>query len=143
MHPTFHVNRLSPWKGNEVNGLLPPPPEPIEVEGEEEYEVDEIRDSRMYRRQLQYLVRWKGYGEAGNSWEPAKFLQNAPDKVREFHLSNPNAPRRMAASFFDSILWVPVENHTEGSSTDLDWEEGKLIGRTARCPPGRWPLGGG
>lgn len=56
IHPVFHVNRLSPWKGNKVNGEVPPPPEPVEVEGEEEYEVKEILDSRLYRRQLQYLI---------------------------------------------------------------------------------------
>lgn len=40
IHPVFHIDRLSPYKGNTVNGLLPPPPEPVQVSGEEEYEVD-------------------------------------------------------------------------------------------------------
>ena len=40
IHDNIHVNRLSPWKGNEVNGTKPPPPEPELVEGEEFYEVD-------------------------------------------------------------------------------------------------------
>ena len=48
VHDIFHVDRLSPYKGNEVNGLKPPPPEPVTIEGEEEYEVDHIRDSKMF-----------------------------------------------------------------------------------------------
>ncbi|TBU21091.1 hypothetical protein BD311DRAFT_679396, partial [Dichomitus squalens] len=47
-------------------------PEPMEVEGELEYEVEKIEDSRTYRNQFQYLVKWKGYDEGQNSWEPAK-----------------------------------------------------------------------
>src|ERR1700761_4843416 len=39
IHNVFHVDHLSCYKGNEVNGLEPPPPEPITVDGEEEYEV--------------------------------------------------------------------------------------------------------
>ena len=56
LHPVFHVDRLSPYQGNEVNGEQAPPPEPIVVDGEEEYEVDSILDSWYFRRQLQYLV---------------------------------------------------------------------------------------
>jgi hypothetical protein len=63
IHDVFHVDRLSPYKGNEVNGQVPPPPEPVTVEGEEEYEVDHIRDSKLFGRTLKYLVRWTGYGE--------------------------------------------------------------------------------
>ena len=56
----FHINHLSPYRGNEVNGLTPPPPEPVTVNGEEEYEVDHIRDSKLFGRTLKYLMRWKG-----------------------------------------------------------------------------------
>ena len=43
IHDVFNIDCLSPYKGNEVNGLEPPPPEPVTVNGEEEYEVDHIR----------------------------------------------------------------------------------------------------
>jgi hypothetical protein len=52
IHDVFHVDCLSPYKGNEVNGQVPPPPEPVTVEGEEEYEVDHIRDSKLFGRTL-------------------------------------------------------------------------------------------
>ena len=104
MHDVFHVDRLSPYKGNEVNGLEPPPLEPVTIEGEEEYEVDHIRDSKMFGRTLKYLVRWTGYGEGEDTWEPAKNLEHAQEKVREFHARNPGAPRKIAALPYTSCL---------------------------------------
>ena len=48
IHDNIHVDRLSPWKGNEVNGMEPPPPEPEVIDGEEHWEVDQIIDSRIH-----------------------------------------------------------------------------------------------
>ena len=47
IHNVFHVDKLSPCKGNPVNGSIPPPPEPIKLEEEEEpeWEVEEVLDS--------------------------------------------------------------------------------------------------
>ena len=73
LHPMFHASLLSPYKEMEEHGLnfLEPPPDIIE--GEEEYEVEQVLDLRRSRKkkQLQYLLKWKGYSEAHNSWEPA------------------------------------------------------------------------
>ena len=56
VHDMFHVDHLSPYKGNEVNGQEPPPSEPVTIKGEEEYEVDHIRDSKVFSCTLKYLV---------------------------------------------------------------------------------------
>jgi len=48
-----------------------PPPDPVLVDGEEEYEVEVVINSRMFRGWLQYLVQWKGYSYEHNSWEDA------------------------------------------------------------------------
>jgi hypothetical protein len=96
----FHVDHLSPYKGNKVNGQVPPPPEPITVEGKEEYEDDHIRDSKLFGHTLKYLIHWKGYGEGEDTWEPAKNLAHAPEKVKEFHSRNLGAPRKIAALLY-------------------------------------------
>src|SRR3984885_1774843 len=75
-HPVFHVDRLSPWLGNDVNGNDPPPPPPVLVDTQDEYEVERILDSRKYRNQHQYLVQWRGYNAGHNSWEQATNLTN-------------------------------------------------------------------
>jgi hypothetical protein len=105
IHDVFHVDCLSPYKGNEVNGLQPPPPEPVTVDGEEEYKVDHVRDSKVFGRTLKYLIHWKGYGEGEDTWEPAKNLANATAKVDEFHTRNPGAPRKIAALIHASLPW--------------------------------------
>jgi hypothetical protein len=95
LHPVFHVDKLYPWKGNYVNGEIPTPPEPIylEEEDEPEYEVEEVLDSRIRWKRMEYLVKWKGYDAGHNSWEPAQNLEHAPQMVRQFHRRHPNAPK--------------------------------------------------
>jgi len=65
------------------------PPPPVEVDGEEEYQVLSIQDSRMYRNRLQYLIRWVGYDSL--TWEPAKFVDGL-QAVGEFHRCYPREP---------------------------------------------------
>lgn len=48
IHNVFHVDRLVPWRGSKVNGELPPPPAPVEIDYEEEFEVDELVDSHLF-----------------------------------------------------------------------------------------------
>ncbi|CAJ0957887.1 unnamed protein product, partial [Ranitomeya imitator] len=67
------------------------PPAPVLVEGELEYIVEKILDSRISRRKLQYLVKWKGYGQEDNSWVFASDV-HAADLVRAFHLAHPGRP---------------------------------------------------
>ena len=65
--------------------------------------MEEILNSRMFRRRLQYLVKWEGYGIEGNTWEYSENFAHAPEKVTEFHTRNPGAPRRIRALTFGSI----------------------------------------
>ncbi|ESK83986.1 hypothetical protein Moror_7489, partial [Moniliophthora roreri MCA 2997] len=114
----FHVNCLSLWKGNEINSQQAPAPEAVEVEGEEQHLVEEVLDSQIYRKKLQYLVRWEGYGEEKDSWEPVENLDHGKTKVRQFHKKNPNAPTRVAAALFATLPWQKLVNFTE-ATTDL------------------------
>ena len=62
LHPVFNVVKLSPAPDDPIarrHWNLPPPPEL--VDGTEEYIVEKILNSRMFRQKLQYLVKWKGY----------------------------------------------------------------------------------
>jgi hypothetical protein len=67
-----------------------PPPEIIG--GEERYKVEEVIDSRMRCRRLQYLVRWEGYGLEENSWLSEADL-DAADLVTDFYRAHPITPK--------------------------------------------------
>jgi hypothetical protein len=67
VHPVFHVSLLEPTRWDPLPGQQLPPPEPIVVDGESEYEVEEVVDSRVFRRQLQYLIKWRGWDDL--TWE--------------------------------------------------------------------------
>jgi hypothetical protein len=95
LHPVFSVDQLSQWKGNEVNGLCPDPPPPVEFEdqAQPEYEIETILDSRKWGRGLQYLIRWKGYDKSHNQWiSRTEALRHTDEFVEEFHIRKPNAP---------------------------------------------------
>jgi hypothetical protein len=83
VHPVFNVNMLrlassdplpsQPQDDNE--------PEPIEVDGEEMYLVEEILKERSKGRRKQYLVKWEGYPDP--TWEPASNLKHT-DAFKEW-----------------------------------------------------------
>jgi hypothetical protein len=112
IHPVFHTSLLHPHKEDRIPNRQQPPPPPVVVEGQEEWEVEEILDSRKQGRGLQYLVRWKGF-PADTSWEPRSNITNAGDAIRAFHRRHPNRPQLLAKGIFDSLPWQPLENFTE------------------------------
>ena len=60
------------------------------MEGEEQYEVEQVLDERIYGhwKKKQYLVKWKGYPDSDNQWLDAKDMENAQELLAEFHNSN-------------------------------------------------------
>jgi hypothetical protein len=55
--------------------------------GQPEWEVEAILGARRKQNQLQYLVRWKGFSEAHDSWEPLAHI-NANDCIRRSYWEN-------------------------------------------------------
>ncbi len=62
IHLVFGVSWLEPYHASTILGRIhDPPPSPIEIDSEHEYEVEDILDSKISNRQLQYLIHWHGY----------------------------------------------------------------------------------
>jgi hypothetical protein len=108
LHPVFNVVKLTPAPPDPFVGRhAPPPPPPEIVNGEEEWVVEEILDSRMMNRKLRYLVKWKDFGAEHNSWEPWDNV-HAPELVMDFHRRHPGAARRIRTVEFNSIRFRPI-----------------------------------
>ena len=97
VHPVFHVSMLEPATPNPFPDRQEPPPPSVEVDGEPEYEISEILDSKLDNRRrckLQYLVKWSGYEgtDEETSWLPATELEHASESVTDFHRRYPGKP---------------------------------------------------
>jgi len=76
VHPVFHVSKLEPYHEDPQFPNFPQPP-PDVLEGEPEWEVEEVLDSKLDRSTLKFLVKWKGWSISDNSWEPEDNLTNS------------------------------------------------------------------
>ncbi|KAL7278112.1 hypothetical protein ACG7TL_008083 [Trametes sanguinea] len=98
VHPVFHVSQLEPATPNSIPGRVQTPPPPVLVDGEPEYEISEILDSKIDRQrrscQLLYRVCWAGYEgtDEETSWILAMELGHAQELVSNFHVAYPGKP---------------------------------------------------
>ena len=69
LHPVFNVVKLSAALEDLILGRKPQAPllPIIVVDGEEEWEVEEILNSHWHQRRFQFLVKWKGFSREHNS----------------------------------------------------------------------------
>jgi hypothetical protein len=79
IHPVFHASLLTPYKETDAHGPNFRRPPPDIIERKEEFEVQEICGVRRFgkRKQWQYLVKWKGYPDSENTWEPMTNLRRS------------------------------------------------------------------
>jgi hypothetical protein len=109
IHPVFHIDLLTPYRETIMHGPNFTRPTPELIDGEEEYSVEKILDSRHFgrRRRLQYLVKWEGYPDADNMWVDKDDVF-ADDKGREFKSSNPDAATHIRSTSFAKSPYLPT-----------------------------------
>jgi hypothetical protein len=116
LHPVFPMVKLSPAHPDPIIGRRPtlPPPTTL-IDGEEEYKVEAILDSRMRYNRLEYLLKFKGYDESHNQWEVHTHV-HAKLKIALFHHKYPGAARHINAAIFNSIPFTRVDLATSWRS---------------------------
>ena len=89
IHPVFHASLLEPAPSNARYAHYPD----LSQENENtEYTIEEILDCKWIRNKLHYLVKWEGYNDTDNTWEPTENFNS--ESLKEFHQEHPVPPRR-------------------------------------------------
>ena len=88
IHDVFHIDLLTPYRETNIHGSNYSRPAPDLVDNEEEYEVEEVLDTRQSGRgrKKQYLIKWKGYPDSDNKWVDYRNV-HAPEAIRDFENS--------------------------------------------------------
>src|SRR5258707_3697415 len=98
IHPIISVSIIHPYIPDEIVECPQPlQPSPIMVNDQEEYEVEEVLDSRFRRGKLWYLVKFIGWSHSDNMGLPHSEV-HAPAVVEEFHLWHPDSPHSSSPS---------------------------------------------
>jgi hypothetical protein len=120
---TFNADRLRKYPNNPLPGQANenPPGEMLD-DDEEEWEVERITASRLFRHKLQYQAEWKGW-DPDTTWYDAENFKNATAKIREFHKEFPNEagpPARLAeweqAALADEFLPTHKDDNKPAST---------------------------
>jgi Chromo (CHRromatin Organisation MOdifier) domain len=150
IHDTFHASLLMPYKETDTHRANFPQPAPDLIDGQEEWEVEKVLDSRHKGRHkhLQYLLEWKGYSDADNMWEDANQVF-AKDLISQFHKGNPKAIKVICYKEGDDMS-ENASSETSGPKQQRArlgiWTRNRLRGfpcvtRVTRCNGGRVPWG--
>jgi len=83
IHLVVNVSRVQRYT-SQVEGQKKEMPQPMVIEGEEEWKVEKIMNKRRVRGRDKYLVWWKECTAEKDTWESKKNLKNASDLVEEF-----------------------------------------------------------
>ncbi len=117
IHNIFHASLLTPYKETPEHSPNFPEPSPELINGELEWEVEQIMNTRRHCNQLQYLVRWKGFSEAHDSWEPTTHV-HANHLIEAYYWQNPGTIHylehiRPPPSLSPIIIHTIMSSHTQ------------------------------
>ncbi|XP_050688306.1 chromobox protein homolog 1-like isoform X3 [Eriocheir sinensis] len=114
-------------------------PDPDEQEEEEEYSVEKILDKRIRHGRVEYYLKWKGYGDEDNTWEPENHL-DCPELISEFEerrkkddAKKKEDKKRKSQVTDDAAKRKPkkaVEEDTRPRGFDRGLEAERIIGAT-------------
>ena len=104
VHPVFHVSMLEPATSNTFSERIQLAPAPVIIDGEPEYEISRIVDSKIDRRRackLLYKVIWLEYEDTGDKseWISTSKLSHATNLVSDFYIAYPTKPCSLPLSW--------------------------------------------
>jgi transposase InsO family protein len=131
VHPVFSPDKLRRGpKAKPLEGQIADPQQALMVDGEEEWEIEEMLASRTHYGKLQYRVRYVGYDPDGK-WYPASDFINAPVKLFEFHQKYPlkPGPPKNLQKWIDAANRDEFWKRTDDDELPMQKERVKLLKR--------------
>jgi transposase InsO family protein len=92
VHPIFAPEKLRRAASTDpLPGQIEDQQPPIKIDGQEEWEVEDVLAVKLSRQKLYYRVRWVGHDD-DPTWYPAQNFKNSPLRLRDFHRQYPDLP---------------------------------------------------
>ena len=129
IHDVFHIDLLTPYQETNFHGPNFAQSPPNLINGEEEYEVEQILDARRHGRgrKVQYLIKWKGYPDSDNQWVNWDDL-HAEEALKDFQKRQPDAPTHIRrAREGDKTVEPLITSHVDSSPFFALSQEGSRL----------------
>ena len=92
VHPVISIAHLEPYYEDTFQRPRPDHPSTIFTEGDDDsyqsFEIERLIDKRVAirrgRKEIDYLVRWKGYGPEYDQWYHESLLDNCQELVKDY-----------------------------------------------------------
>jgi hypothetical protein len=92
VHPVFYPEKLRKASSSEpLEGQILIPQLPVQVNGQDEWDVEQIIAVRLRWQKLSYCAKWVGHDQ-DLEWYPAGDFKNAPRALCDFHEQHPDLP---------------------------------------------------
>ena len=80
LHDVFPIQAIDEFKARHGQPALPMP----DLEDDEEWEVEEVKDHAVIKGQDHYLVKWVGWPTEYNLWVPGIDMDNAKEAIQRY-----------------------------------------------------------
>ncbi|CAN1246218.1 Chromo domain-containing protein LHP1 [Linum grandiflorum] len=100
------------------------------------YEMEAIRQKRSRKGQIQYLIKWRGWPEAANTWEPKENLMSCSDVIEAFEerLGSGKGTRKRKRKHGGSHLQGKKKQQRAGGSSENNVTGDEVSGADRSLP---------